>query len=105
MKIPKIIKRLCRTCKTHTAHKVINQKFKGLNKVHTQTKGSKTRAKKRGSRTGVGNLGRFSRPAIAKWKRSGAKTSKKTDLRYTCETCKKTSVQKAGIRTKRVELI
>ena len=104
MKIPKIIKRLCKSCRKHTTHKVINQKFKGLNKVHTQSRGSQTRAKKRGSRTGIGNLGRFSRPALAKWKRSGAKTSKKTDLRYTCEVCKKTSVQKSGTRAKKIEL-
>ncbi|MFH1682164.1 MAG: hypothetical protein ABIA37_00045, partial [Candidatus Woesearchaeota archaeon] len=92
MKIPKQMKRMCPFCKTHTAHKVINQKFKGLNKNHTQTHGSQTRTKKRGRRTGSGNLGRFSRPAIAKWKKTGVKTSKKTDLRYTCQICKKTHI-------------
>lgn len=104
MKIPKLIKRMCPFCKTHTEHKVVNQKFKGLNKTHTQTKGSQTRTKKRGKRTGSGNLGRFSRPAIAKWKKTGAKTSKKTDLRYTCQNCKKTHVQKKGIRAKKIEM-
>lgn len=98
------MKRLCPFCKKHTEHKVLNQKFKGLNKTHTQTKGSKTRSKKRGQRTGIGNLGRFSRPAIAKWKKTGAKTSKKTDLRYTCQECKKTHIQKKGIRAKKIEM-
>ena len=103
MKIVKNRKRLCPYCKKHTEHKVIHQKFKGLNKTHTQTRGSQTRTKKRGSRTGIGNLGRFSRPALAKWKKTGAKTSKKTDLRYTCQECKKAHIQKKGIRSKKIE--
>ena len=104
MKIPKTMKRLCPHCKKHNEHKVINQKNRGLNKTHTQTKGSKTRTKKRGRRTGVGNQGRFSRPAIGKWKKTGAKSSKKTDLRYTCSGCKKTHIQNQGIRSKRIEM-
>ncbi len=104
MKIPKTRKRYCPYCRKHTEHKVINQKFKGLNKTHTQTKGSQTRTKKRGRRSGVGNKGRFSRPALAKWKKTGAKTSKKTDLRYTCQVCHKTHVQKKGKRSKKIEL-
>ena len=104
VKIPKTKKRLCPFCKKHTEHKVIHQKFKGLNKTHPQSKGSKTRTKKRGRRAGIGSKGRFSRPAIAKWKRTGAKTSKKTDLRYTCQECKKTHMQKSGKRAKRIEL-
>jgi len=105
MKIVKTRKRLCPYCKKHTEHKVINQKFKGLNKIHTQTHGSQTRAKKRGRRTGTGNLGRYSRPALAKWKKTGAKTSKKTDLRYTCQVCKKTHIQSSGKRAKRIEMV
>lgn len=105
MKVPKTKKRFCKTCKKHTEQKVHNQTFKGLNKVHTLSRGSQTRVMKRGLRRGVGNLGRFSRPAIAKWKMTGAKNTKKTDLRYTCSVCKKISVQPEGIRTKRVELV
>lgn len=105
MKIPKTKKRLCKFCKKHTEQKVHNQSFKGLNKTVTQSRGSKTRLMKRGLRRGTGNLGRFSRRPVAKWKMTGAKNTKKTDLRYTCSICKKTSVQSAGIRAKRVELI
>lgn len=105
MKIPKIVKRYCRVCKKHTAHKVHNQTFRGLNKEHTQSRGSQTRVRKRGLRRGMGNLGRFSKGAMSKWKRYGVKNSKKTDFRYTCEVCKKTSVQSQGIRAKKVELI
>ncbi|MBU0457066.1 MAG: 50S ribosomal protein L44e [Nanoarchaeota archaeon] len=105
MKIPKTIKRLCTKCKKHTEQKVHNQSFRGLNKTHTMSRGSKGRTMKRGLRRGTGNLGRFSRPAIAKWKMTGAKNTKKTDLRYTCSICKKVSCQSEGIRTKKVELI
>ena len=104
MKIPRSVQRLCPFCKKHTEHKVTIQKFKGLNKTHTQTKWSQTRTKKRGRRSGIGNLGRFSRPSIANRKMTGAKTSKKTDLRYTCQECKKTHTQRKGTRTKKAEM-
>ena len=102
MKIPKNKKRLCKHCKTHTEHKV------GQNKRRTAsplTRGSKYRARKRGLAKGVGNLGRYSKPAVTKFKRAGAKNTKKTDLRYTCSKCKKVSMQSQGIRAKRVEFI
>lgn len=99
------MKRFCKYCKKHTEQKVHNQSNKGLNKNHTQSKGSKTRMHQRGERRGTGNFGKTSRPAISKWKRTGAKSTKKTDLRYTCSVCKKITVQSEGIRAKRVELI
>jgi len=105
MKIPKTKKRLCPYCKKHTEHKVYNQKTRGLNATHTQTRGSKVRTKKRGRRTGVGNKGKLSRKAIGSWKMTGAKTSKKTDLRYTCKECKKTHMQSVGKRSKKLELV
>jgi len=105
MKIPKIQKRFCKTCKKHTEHKVHNQSNRGLNKTHTMSRGSKTRMVKRGERRGVGNHGKTSRQAITKWKMTGAKGTKKTDLRFTCNVCKKTSIQAHGIRTKKVEMV
>jgi membrane-bound inhibitor of C-type lysozyme len=36
---------------------------------------------------------------------SPKKQSKKTDFRYQCSECKKMSVQSAGIRAKKVELV
>lgn len=103
MKLPKLVKRLCPFCKKHTEHSVKNQSFRGLNKTHTMSRGSKPRVMARGLRRGHGNKGRFSRPAIASWKMTGKKSTKKTDLRYTCKECKKTHVQKQGFRAKRVE--
>ncbi len=102
MKIPKTIKKMCKFCKLHTEQKVAQTKRKTASPF---TKGSKYRARKRGLARGTGSMGRYSKPAITKFKRTGAKNTKKTDLRYTCVKCKKTSCQSSGIRTKRVELI
>lgn len=105
MKLPKRMKRLCPKCKTHTEHTVKNQTFRGLNKTHTQSRGSTTRVRARGLRRGTGNQGRFSRKPIGSWKMTGKKTTKKLDLRYTCTKCKKTTTQASGIRAKKVEMI
>ena len=63
------------------------------------------RARRRGRARGYGNLGRYSKPAVTKFKRTGAKTTKKTDFRYECASCKKSSVQSQGLRAKRVEFV
>ena len=102
MKIPKIIKRYCKYCKKHTEHKVTQNKKKQASSL---TYGSKIRAKRRGRARGTGNLGRYSKPAVTKFKRTGAKQTKKTDLRYQCKECKKVHMQKSGIRAKRVEFV
>ena len=102
MKIPRSMKRLCKHCKKHTEHKVAQNKKKTPSAL---SKGSKSRARLRGAARGVGNLGRYSKPAVTKFKRSGAKNTKKTDFRYTCGVCKKISSQQYGIRAKKVEFI
>lgn len=102
MKIPKQIKRFCKTCKKHTVHKI------SIVKGHERGSlkhGSIQRARKRGLGRGVGNLGKWgSKPAISKFKRTGAKISKKTNLKFTCDVCKKSSIQSQGIRAKKVEI-
>ncbi|MBI2549069.1 50S ribosomal protein L44e [Candidatus Woesearchaeota archaeon] len=102
MKIPKTIQRLCPYCKKHTEHKVFQNKKRAASSL---TYGSKFRARKRGKARGFGNLGRYSKPAVTKFKRTGKKVTKKTDLRYQCAVCKKIHVQRMGLRAKRVELI
>ena len=102
MKLPKTTKKLCKTCKTHTQQKVAQNKKRTASSL---SQGSKYRARKRGVAKGVGSRGRYSKPAVTKFKRSGAKNTKKTDLRYTCTECKKISIQKSGLRAKRVEFI
>lgn len=106
MKIPKKTKRYCPKCKKHTEVTVSQSKNMGRNKTHPMSRGAIARAKKRGLGRGFGNLGRYgSKPAIAKFKRTGAKISKTTDLRYKCKECNKTLVQKKGTRTKKTELV
>ena len=99
MNLPKSIKRLCKYCKKHTVHTLSLAKKKERSSLK---KGSIARARKRGLGRGYGNLGKYgSKPAISKWKRTGAKISKKVDLRFKCKECGKTSVQKAGFRAKK----
>lgn len=94
------MKRYCPYCKDHTEHSVAQSKKKT---PRSMTYGSKVRAKRRGSARGLGNKGRYSKPAISKFKMTGKKVSKKTDLRYECKTCKKKHMQKKGLRAKKVE--
>jgi len=107
MKVPKLRKRLCPRCKTHTEHKVALAKRKAPNATNHQSRGSKVRQKgrSRGVGIGMGNRGRFSRPAIGKQKMKGKKLTKKSDFRYACSVCKYISVQSVGIRAKKIEMI
>ena len=96
MKLPKTTNRYCPYCKKKTEQKI---KIVGTGfKRGTLTRGSLTRAKLRGLARGIGNLGRWgSRPALSKHKRK-SKTTKKTNLMYTCQECKKSKYQKKGQR-------
>ncbi|MBU90281.1 50S ribosomal protein L44e [Candidatus Woesearchaeota archaeon] len=100
MKLPKTSKRFCPYCRKHTEHKVMMNKRKN---PRSMTYGSKLRARRRGLARGLGNMGRYSKPAITKFKMTGKKSSKKTDLRYECSICKKQHMQKKGFRAKRLE--
>ena len=103
MKLPKTTKRLCKNCKTHTEHNIKQAKRRTPGAAHPLAKSAKSRT---GFGKGAGNLGKYgSKPAIGKFKMTGAKTTKKLDLRYECKTCKKSSVQSSGVRAKKVEFI
>ncbi len=102
MKKPKLVKRHCPYCKKHQEHKVSQTKKKNAS---TLSYGSKVRAKRRGLARGHGNKGRYSKPAVTKFKMTGKKTTKKTDIRYECKECKKSHTQKKGKRAKRMELV
>ncbi len=104
MKLPKTRKLHCVKCKKHTEHKVTESKRKGLNATHTLTRGSKVRTKMRGLR-GSGNIGKLSRRAMGSRKMSGKKQSKKVDLRFECNVCKKKFSAGSGFRAKKVEFI
>jgi large subunit ribosomal protein L44e len=100
MKMNKTVNRYCPYCKKHTEHKIAPSKKKNPGSL---TYGSKVRARKRGKARGHGNRGRYSKPAISKFKMTGKKTTKKTDFRYECKVCKKMHVQRKGFRAKRIE--
>ncbi len=104
MKLPKIIKRYCPHCNKSTDQKI--DQYKSAGKRGSLSRGSIARAKKRGQGRGAGNKGKWgSKPAISKFKRTGAKASKKTTLRYTCNICKKATQQSSGYRAKKVEFV
>ncbi|MBS3170647.1 50S ribosomal protein L44e [Candidatus Woesearchaeota archaeon] len=105
MKIPKKIKRYCPKCKKHTETQVADSKKRTRSTARPMSRGSNSRMMARGLKRGFGNHGKYSRPAISKFKRTGAKTSKKTDLRYKCSVCGKSQVQAFGIRTKKLEFV
>lgn len=99
MKIPKKTKRYCPFCKKTTEQKI--KEAKTGNKKATLKRGSKERARLRGLNRGVGNKGRYSKPAVSKFKRK-TKTTKKAALLYTCTVCKKSKNKKKGIRTSKM---
>lgn len=100
MRIPKITKRYCPFCRKHTEQKV-SQVSSG-HKRSALKRGSIERARMRGRGRGFGNLGKWgSKPAITKWKRK-TKATKKTNLLYTCQVCKKSCGQKRGRRSGKI---
>jgi ribosomal protein L44E len=96
VKVPKTTNRFCPSCKTRGEHKIKLVSSGG--KRGTLTRGSISRAKGRGLGIGIGNKGRWgSKPAVSKFKRK-SKTTKKTNIMYTCKACGKAHYQKKGIR-------
>ena len=96
MKIPKTTNRYCPYCRKKTEQK-IKLVSTGI-KRGTLKRGSLLRAKKRGLNRGMGNKGKWgSKPAVSKFKRK-SKTTKKTNIMYTCSVCKKSKYQKKGTR-------
>jgi large subunit ribosomal protein L44e len=102
MKIAKKIKRFCPYCKKKTEQKVSNVASGG--KRGTLTRGSIKRGKLRGLGVGFGNLGSWgSKPPLSKFKRK-TKSTKKTNIKYTCLTCNKSKYQKKGIRVGKIQV-
>ena len=100
MKLPKKTNRFCPYCKKKTEHKI--KLISSGAKRGTLTRGSLLRAKKRGLNRGMGNKGKWgSKPAVSKFKRK-TKTTKKTNIMYTCAECGKSKYQKKGKRTGKV---
>ncbi|MBI2109630.1 50S ribosomal protein L44e [Candidatus Woesearchaeota archaeon] len=103
MKMPKKRNMYCRKCKRHTEHAVAQSKKKERSSLK---RGSIQRALKRGQGRGAGNLGKWgSKPPISRWKMAGVKSSKKTDFRFKCKECGKSSVQGSSFRSKKIEFV
>ena len=97
MKIPKTTKRYCPYCRERTDQK-IKLVGTGFSRGSMTRGGGRIRAKLRGLARGMGNTGKWgSKPAQAKHKRK-TKTTRKTNIMYTCKKCKKSKYQKKGIR-------
>ncbi|MDA3836516.1 MAG: hypothetical protein PF542_02745 [Nanoarchaeota archaeon] len=101
MKVPKTTNRFCKHCNAKTEQK-IKVVGTGFARGSMTRGGGKIRAKLRGLGIGIGNLGKWgSKPAQAKHKRK-SKTTKKTNIMYTCKTCDKSKYQKKGQRAGKV---
>ena len=100
MKIPKKTNRYCPYCDKKTEHKIKPVSTGG--KRGSLKRGGIPRAKLRGLGTGIGNKGKWgSKPAVTKFKRK-SKTTKKTNIMYTCQVCKKSHYQQKGKRTSKL---
>ncbi|MFT7615833.1 MAG: ribosomal protein L44E [Candidatus Woesearchaeota archaeon] len=103
MKLPKLIRRYNPVLRKHTEMKIIIAKKRTPGSSNPMGKFSKTRTD---FGKGTGNLGRYgSRPPISKFKMTGKKRSKKTDIRFECQETKKQFVKRNTFRAKKVELI
>lgn len=89
MKVPKLTKRFCPKCNKRTEQKIdlVSTGFKR----GTLKRGSLARAKRRNQNVGMGNKGRYSKPAIKSWKRKTKTTTRKV-LIYKCQVCKKSTL-------------
>jgi large subunit ribosomal protein L44e len=101
MKIPRKVRRYCPFCKKHTEHKISLVSSGG--KRGALKRGGKSRLRKRGKWRGLGSMGRYSKPAVTKWKRK-TKSTKKTNILYTCQVCKKSQYQKKGKRSGKIQI-
>ena len=93
MKYPKIVRKLCPTCKIHTQHKVKQVKKKARSKAHPMSQSVKRFERK------MKGYGSFPRPNP----KGEGKPTKKVDLRFECTVCKKKQTKK-GFRVKKFEL-
>ena len=88
------MKRYCAYCRKKTEQK-LKEPSKG--KPSPLKRGGKLRVQLRGLWRGIGNQGRYSR--LKNQQKGKRKTTKKTNIVYTCMVCNKGKYQKKGKRT------
>lgn len=103
MKLPKETKRYCPYCRKHTAQAVSTAKQRARSTSHPLSRWSNSRTKARSYRSGTGNMGRFSKPAVKSWKRK-TKVTKRITVEYKCKTCNKIHQIKKALRAGRIEI-
>ncbi len=103
MKLPKETKRYCPYCRKRTSQAISVAKQRSRSATHPLSRGSTPRLKARGLRSGLGNKGKYSKPAVKNWKRK-TKSTKRLTVMYTCKDCKKSKMAKSSIRTSRLEV-
>jgi len=101
MKLPKKTKRFCPFCKKRTEQK-IDLVSTGVKRGSLKY-GSMLRARLRGKARGFGNWGRYSKPAVSKWKRK-TKATKRLVVIYKCLECKKSKPASSGRRVSKIQL-
>ena len=101
MKLPKKTNRNCPFCKKKTEHKISLVSTGG--KRGALKRGGKVRARMRGKWRGMGNLGRYSMPAINSRKRK-TKSTKRLVVLYTCQSCKKAHQARFGRRVSKIQI-
>jgi len=90
MKIPKIQRRYCKTCRKHTEQKVEIAKRKPRSKMARGQRRFLRKMKGYGSFPKENPKGR-------------EKATRKLDLRYLCSVCKKKQIVGEGFRSKKIE--
>lgn len=103
MKLPKETVRYCPYCKKHTKQTLSIAKQRSRSSAHPLSRWGASRAKARSYRSGYGNLGRFSKPAVKSWKRK-TKMTKRLAILYKCSVCNKQRGSKTAIRVSRIEI-
>ena len=91
--------RYCPYCRKKTEQKL---KEPSKNKASSLKRGGKLRIRRRGLWRGIGNQGRYSR--MKNQQKGNRKTTKKTNIMYTCQKCGKAKYQKKGVRTSKLVL-
>lgn len=99
MKIPKQIKRFCPSCRKHTLQLVAQNKSGRKRGAMTQ---GERRHRRRG---GISGYGGFPQPKPEKSSRHRIKTSKKIDIRFECQICKKKNTLKKTFRARKFEIV
>ena len=103
MKLPKETNRYCPYCKKHTKQKIDTAKQKSRSASYPLSRGSSARLKLRGLKSGTGNKGKYSKPAVKSWKRK-TKVTRRLNVTYKCNECGKTKGIKKAIRTSRITI-